>query len=78
MLQIECRIHPIFLPLIKLISKTLFVAPEKDLDNVERLIEEQNYSYAEQHIALIEKKWGVSTYTVKLSTRIDRNRILGK
>lgn len=51
------------------------VYAEKILDDY---IEKENYQYAKAYLAVVEKNWGISTFTVKYATRISRMEILGK
>ena len=65
--------------IIKIFSRGFFFnIGTKTQNEIGEYINREEYDNAEKLIKKAEKEWGYSSFTVRLSTRIDRIRILGK
>lgn len=76
--EVHASVPKIVAMLIKPFSSFFFYIPEDKQKEIEDLIEEDQFDLAEQLIQEVEKETGATSFTLKLSTRISRIRIIGR
>ena len=63
---------------IKLFGFYIAFAPENELNKISDLIEDGEMEKAKEMIATLDRNFGMTPHTVRLSTRISRIEILAK